>query len=105
MQSLLLEHTSGGCNILHVLSLLGRPPTPSRSSSAFTSGGVGDRRRGMAARTTPRSGVLREIMKQAMALASSSASSHGLGGLYLESFMQLKNCKVSVHVDVSKFMR
>ncbi|CAI8024034.1 E3 ubiquitin-protein ligase UBR5 [Geodia barretti] len=78
MQSLLLEHTSGGCNILHVLSLLGRPPTPSRSSSAFTSGAVGERRRGMAARTTPRSGVLREIMKQAMALASSSVSSHSL---------------------------
>lgn len=83
---LLLEHTSGGCNILHVLSLLGRPPVPSRSPSAFSSGGGGgggsDRRRNMAARTTPRSGVLREIMKQALALATSSNPSHG--ELYLE---------------------
>ena len=38
----------------------------------------------MAARTTPRSGVLREIMKQAMALASSSGPAPSLGELYLE---------------------
>lgn len=78
LMSLLLEHTSGGCNVLHVLALLARPPTPSRSSSPFpSSSSSSDRRRGMAARTTPRSGVLREIMKQAMALASGSSHSHG----------------------------
>ena len=81
LQPLLLEHTSGGCNILHVLSLLGRPPVPSRSPSPHSA--VGDRR-SMAARTTPRSGVLREIMKQAMALASSSGPAPSLGELYLE---------------------
>lgn len=75
IESLLLEHTSGGCNILHVLSILGRPPVPSRSPSPYS----GMEHRSMAARTTPRSGVLREIMKQAMALASSSAPPHGLG--------------------------
>lgn len=72
---LLLEHTSGGCNILHVLSILGRPPVPSRSPSPYS----GMERRSVAARTTPRSGVLREIMKQAMALATSSGPAHGLG--------------------------
>ena len=85
LQPLLLEHTSGGCNILHVLSLLGSPPVPSHCPAPFSSGPVGERRRGMAARTTPRSGVLREIMKQAMALATGSGPAGNLGGeLYLE---------------------
>lgn len=66
---LLLEHTSGGCNILHVLSLLGQPANPARSSSSSSS----LERRGVAARTTPRGGVLREIMKHAVALASGTA--------------------------------
>ena len=67
MTPLLLEHTSGGCNILHVLSLLGQPANPARSSSSSLE------RRGVAARTTPRGGVLREIMKHAVALASGAA--------------------------------
>ena len=69
---LLLEHTSGCCNILHVLSLMGQPPNPAHSQSSASSAAAADRP-GMAARTTPRGGVLREIIKQAMALARGSA--------------------------------
>ena len=92
IEPFLLEHTSGGCNILHVLSFLGQPPVPSRSPSPSSSSSLGGDRRGTAARTTPRSGVLREIMKQAMALASSSGPAHSLGGLYIE----LYSCLVTI---------
>lgn len=62
LTSALKEHCSGGSNIFHVLAFLGKPPDPTPSN-------LGEKK-GMAARTTPRGGMMRAIMKQAMALAS-----------------------------------
>lgn len=67
----LKECCSGGCNIFHILAFLGKPPDPSPSNQG--------ERRGVAARTVPKGGMLREIMKQAMALASGSSVSQNMG--------------------------
>ena len=64
LSSVLKEHCSGWCNLFHVLGALGKPADPTPTSQG--------EKRGVAARTTPRGGMLREIMKQAMALASGS---------------------------------
>lgn len=62
LATLLSDCCSGGCNVLHSLALLGRPPDPSHSHGE---------KKGLSssARTTPRRGVIREIMKQAMSIA------------------------------------
>ncbi len=72
LRSALKEHCSGGCNIFHVLAFMGKPPDPTPSNQ-------GDKR-GVSARTVPKGGMLREIMKQAMALASGGTGlAHGMG--------------------------
>ena len=74
LTSVLKERCSGGCNVFHILATLSKPQEP-QSSSGSSSTSAGEKR-GVAARTTPRGGMLREIMKQAMALASASGSSY-----------------------------
>ena len=63
--------------MFHVLASLGKPqdPQPSSSSTSGSTSSHGEKR-GVAARTTPRGGMLREIMQQAMALASGSGIPH-----------------------------
>lgn len=80
LTSALKERCSGGCNVFHVLATLSKPQDPQSSSSTSSSQGE---KRGVAARTTPRGGMLREIMKQAMALASGSGYPHPPMGNYL----------------------
>ena len=64
--ALLREHCSGGCNVLHILAALSRPldPIPVSGDKKSLSG---------SARSTPR-GLLRDIMKQAMAMARTPPS-------------------------------
>lgn len=79
MASVLKERCSGGCNVFHVLATLSKPQEPQSSSGSSSSSSNAQReKRGVAARTTPRGGggMLREIMKQAMALASGSSYPH-----------------------------
>ena len=70
LSALLSEHCSGGCNVLHVLVVLGRPPDPPASQGE---------KRGGVPRPASRSGVLREIMRQAVALASGSTPTSSIG--------------------------
>jgi len=72
LTSALKEHCSGGSNIFHVLTFLGKPQDPVPTNT-------GDKK-GVAARTTPRGGMLRAIMKQAMAMASGSSGMSGSMG-------------------------
>ncbi len=65
LTSALKEHCSGGSNIFHVLAQLGKPHDPVPTNA-------GDKK-SVSARTTPRGGMLRAIMKQAMAMASGSS--------------------------------
>ena len=82
LASVLKERCSGGCNVFHVLAILSKPQEPHSSSGSSSSNSQGDKR-GVAARTTPRGGggMLREIMKQAMALASGSSYPHPSMGI------------------------
>ena len=71
--SLLSDCCSGGCNVLHALALLGRPPNPSPSSQGEKKGPSSS------ARTTPRRGVIREFMKQAVAFAGGAPPPPSIG--------------------------
>ena len=66
---MLKERVSGGCNVLHVLATVAMPPDPTHSTD----------KRGLSARTTPRSGILREVMRQSMAMTTGSTPSSSAG--------------------------
>ena len=91
--SVLKERCSGGCNVFHVLATLSKPQEPQSSSSSsggsLSSSAHGEKR-GVAARTTPRGGMLREIMKQAMALASGSSYPHPSMGKFTHAPLIIK---------------
>ena len=69
VQQCLKEETSGGCNVLHVIAALTAPVPPPPSSSSSSAGGPRSHH--------SRHSGLREMMKHALALASSSGSSNG----------------------------